>query len=196
MLPRFQQFIRERQYLHNVSPATVSWHTHNLKGLPSDSPTEAELKAMVVRMREKGLRATGCNSAIGSINALKWAGSPLKIPQMKDSRSRSCSPDVTLDTGSNPASFLHPRLQPEFRIGGLKVKLKHVSPRKLVLGTRPAGVAFSALWYVRKQNLTPSAIEKVKRKLPPGEFRFLSESKWAMPAWMADAFYRHERASK
>jgi Family of unknown function (DUF6088) len=84
----------------------------------------------------------------------------------------------------------------EFRIGGLKVKLKHVSPRKLVLGTRPAGVAFSALWYVGKQNVTPSAIEKVKRKLPPEEFRFLSESKWAMPAWMADAFYRYEHASK
>jgi integrase/recombinase XerD len=53
--------------------------------LPSQSPTEDELKQMIVRMREKGLRATGCNSAIRSINAyLKWAGSPLKIPQMKE----------------------------------------------------------------------------------------------------------------
>ncbi|HET8823891.1 MAG TPA: hypothetical protein VFM77_02090 [Terriglobales bacterium] len=85
MLPKFEQFIKERQYLHNVSPATVAWHTHNLKWLPSETPTEVELKAMVVRMREKGLRATGCNSAIRSINAyLKWAGSPLKIPQMKE----------------------------------------------------------------------------------------------------------------
>src|SRR3954471_23015534 len=39
LLPKFQQFIRERQYLHNVSPATVSWHTYNLKWLPSESPT-------------------------------------------------------------------------------------------------------------------------------------------------------------
>jgi integrase/recombinase XerD len=85
LLPKFQQFIRERQYLHNVSPATVSWHTHNLKWLPSESPTEDELKEVVVRMREKGLRPTGCNSAIRSINAyLKWAGSGLKIPQMKE----------------------------------------------------------------------------------------------------------------
>ena len=65
MLPKFEQFIRERQYLHNVSPATVSWHTHNLKWLPSESPTEDELKQAVLRMREKGLRATGCNSATG-----------------------------------------------------------------------------------------------------------------------------------
>jgi site-specific recombinase XerD len=85
LLPKFEQFIRERQYLHNVSPATVSWHTHNLKWLPSETPTEDELKQTVLRMREKGLRATGCNSAIRSINAyLKWAGSSLKIPQMKE----------------------------------------------------------------------------------------------------------------
>ncbi len=85
MLPKFEQFIRERQYLHNVSPATVSWYTHNFKWMPSESPSEDELKAMVIRMREKGLRATGCNSAIRSINAyLKWSGSPLKIPQMKE----------------------------------------------------------------------------------------------------------------
>jgi hypothetical protein len=36
MLPKFEQFIRERQYLHNVTPSTVSWHTHNLKWLPSE----------------------------------------------------------------------------------------------------------------------------------------------------------------
>lgn len=53
--------------------------------MPSEFPTEDELKEVVVRMREKGLRPTGCNSAIRSINAyLKWAGSALKIPQMKE----------------------------------------------------------------------------------------------------------------
>jgi len=85
LLPRFEQFIREREFLANVSPATVSWHTHNLRWLQSESPTEDELQQAVVRMREKGLRATGCNSAIRSINAyLNWSGSPLKIPQMKE----------------------------------------------------------------------------------------------------------------
>jgi len=95
VLPKFEQFIKERQYLHNVSPATVSWYTHNFKWMPSESPTEDELKAMVIRMREKGLRATGCNSAIRSINAyLKWSGSPLKIPQMKE-------PQIILPTYSS-----------------------------------------------------------------------------------------------
>jgi len=36
-------------------------------------------------MREQGLKATGCNSAIRAINAyLKWSGSALKIPQLKE----------------------------------------------------------------------------------------------------------------
>lgn len=85
MQPRFEQFIRERLYLHNVSPATVQWYTHAFKWLPNETPSDDELKNTVVRMREKGLRATGCNSAIRAINAyLKWSGSLLKIPQMKE----------------------------------------------------------------------------------------------------------------
>lgn len=85
MLERHSEFIKERQYLTNVSPATIQWHTHSLKWLPIESPTEDDLKQMVIRMRQKGLRATGCNSAIRSVNAyLKWSGSPLKIKQMKE----------------------------------------------------------------------------------------------------------------
>ena len=42
-------------------------------------------KDCVLRMREHGLKATGCNSVIRSINAyLKWSGSPLKIPSLKE----------------------------------------------------------------------------------------------------------------
>ena len=59
MLPKFEQFIRERQYLTNVSPATLEWYKHSLKWLRTESPAEGELKGAVVRMREKGLKATG-----------------------------------------------------------------------------------------------------------------------------------------
>ena len=96
MLPKFEQFSRERQYLTNVSPATLEWYKHSLKWLPTESPTEDDLKAAVLRMREKGLKATGCNSAIRAINAyLHWstAGADVKcspackhlrIPQLKE----------------------------------------------------------------------------------------------------------------
>lgn len=69
----FVQFIKERRHLHNVSPATVEWYKHSLKWLPSESPSKPDLQDAVMRMREKGLKATGCNSAIRAINAyLHW----------------------------------------------------------------------------------------------------------------------------
>jgi integrase/recombinase XerD len=71
---RFDEFIRERRYLQNVSSATVSWYSHALKWLPCESPTQEQLKDTVLRMREKGLKETGCNAAIRAINAyLHWS---------------------------------------------------------------------------------------------------------------------------
>jgi integrase/recombinase XerD len=64
---RFEQFIQERNYLLNVSPATLDWYKHSLKWLSTLSPWQDELdelKGTVLRMRAKGLKATGCNSAI------------------------------------------------------------------------------------------------------------------------------------
>lgn len=51
MLPRFEQFIRERLYLQNVTPATVHWYTSAFKWLPSEAPLDEELKDAVIRMR-------------------------------------------------------------------------------------------------------------------------------------------------
>jgi integrase/recombinase XerD len=85
MAASFSQFIRERQYLHNVSPATIEWYKHSFKWLRTESPTEEELKDAVMRMREKALKATGCNSAIRAINAyLKWSGSPHRVLYLKE----------------------------------------------------------------------------------------------------------------
>jgi integrase/recombinase XerD len=96
MLPRFEQFVRERQFLANASVATIEWYTHSLKWLPSERPCEDELKDTVMRMREKGRNATGCNTVIRAINAyLHWntAGSEkkcgpgcvhLRVPYLKE----------------------------------------------------------------------------------------------------------------
>ena len=73
MLPRFEQFIRERQFLANASAATIEWYTNSLKWLRSELPSDDELKDAVMRMREKGRKATGCNAALRAINAyLHW----------------------------------------------------------------------------------------------------------------------------
>jgi len=69
----FSQFIKEKQYLANVSPATVEWYRQGLHYLRSDSPSKTDLQDAVMRMREKGRKATGCNSAIRAINSyLHW----------------------------------------------------------------------------------------------------------------------------
>ena len=71
---RFEQFIRERQYLTNVTPATIEWYRRCLKWLPSECPTQEDLKAVVVRMRETGLKETGVNTVIRCVNAyLHWS---------------------------------------------------------------------------------------------------------------------------
>jgi integrase/recombinase XerD len=85
MRPRFQQFTRERQYLHNVTPATLLWYAHSLEWMPSESPTQEELNALVVKMRERGITPGGVNCRARAINAyLKWAGSSCKIPRLKE----------------------------------------------------------------------------------------------------------------
>jgi integrase/recombinase XerD len=72
-MSRFNAFIRERKFLLNISPATVSWYTSVLKWLSSESPGQAELKEVVVRMRERGLRETGGHAVIRAVNScLRW----------------------------------------------------------------------------------------------------------------------------
>jgi len=74
MDPRFEQFIRERKYLANVTPATIDWYRNSLKWLRTNSPTQDDLKDAVMRMRAKNLKPTGCNSAIQALNTYAhWA---------------------------------------------------------------------------------------------------------------------------
>jgi integrase/recombinase XerD len=83
--PKFTQFIKERKYLSNVSSRTIEWYEQSLSWLNTASPTDADLKSVVIAMRQKGLKATGCKCRGRAINAyLKWTGSALRIPKMKE----------------------------------------------------------------------------------------------------------------
>jgi integrase/recombinase XerD len=76
----FSEFIHERQFLSNVSPSTLEWYKYSFKWLRTESPSQEELKEAVLRMREKGLKATGCNSAIRAINTyLHWANAGSEV---------------------------------------------------------------------------------------------------------------------
>jgi integrase/recombinase XerD len=81
----FEEFIEERQYLQNVSPRTIEWYRESFKWLIEPAPNQTQLKAFVIRMREKSLKPPGCNNRIRAVNAyLKWLESDLRIPKLKE----------------------------------------------------------------------------------------------------------------
>jgi hypothetical protein len=81
------------------------------------------------------------------------------------------------------------------QVKGTSVEMRHAAPRKLVLAGRPAGLALSALWYLGKKQTTPTVLERIKNRLPPGEFEALKSVAPYMPAWMANAIRRYEAPS-
>ena len=81
------------------------------------------------------------------------------------------------------------------RVGKMEIRLQHVCQRKLTLAGRPAGLALAAMWYLGKAEVTPSLIEKIRRKLSGDEFKALASATSAMPAWMSEAFLQHRRAA-
>jgi len=78
-MPIFEQFAAKdatyKTYHHPRFRGTATF----LNGCPPNRPHKPNWKDTVLRMREKGLKATGCNSAIRAINAcLKWSESSPK----------------------------------------------------------------------------------------------------------------------
>ena len=81
----FEQFIKERVYLLNVPPKTVEWYQQTFRWLGTPTPTEEELKTLVLNMRERGLKPTSCNSRVRAVNAfLRWSGSAHRLPKQKE----------------------------------------------------------------------------------------------------------------
>ena len=70
---RVEQFIRERQYLQNVTPKTIESYRYCLKFLPNENPSQAQLHEMVIALRQAGHKETGCNVVIRTVNGyLHW----------------------------------------------------------------------------------------------------------------------------
>jgi len=78
----------------------------------------------------------------------------------------------------------------ELTIGNLKIRLKHVSNRKLLLAGKRQGLALSALWYLGKNNVNTEVISRIKKKLTATEFESLKKAN--MPIWMANAFEQYK----
>jgi integrase/recombinase XerD len=77
----FEQFIRERQYLKNVSPRTVDWYRDCLSALRRfygqdlslDNVSRESLKRWLANMMQGGPSPVSCNTFICGVNAfLNW----------------------------------------------------------------------------------------------------------------------------
>src|SRR4051812_45111720 len=74
----FEQFLRERTYLKNVTPPTLIWYRVAFKNyraaFPDESaPTKATMQQFVIGLRERNLRPVTCNTYIGAMNAFcRW----------------------------------------------------------------------------------------------------------------------------
>lgn len=59
---KFQQFLKERQYLINVSPKTLLWYQQSFRWLGTPDPTQSDITDFVIRMRQAGLKSSSCNN--------------------------------------------------------------------------------------------------------------------------------------
>jgi hypothetical protein len=79
------------------------------------------------------------------------------------------------------------------QVGRQEVLLKHASSQLLAFGTGPVGLAFAALWYMGKQQVTAEVLKKVRERLTSSEFSELRGSA-QLPPWLSVAFQKFEKA--
>jgi integrase/recombinase XerD len=78
MTALFEQFIKERLYVKNVTPKTIIFYRSSFKAyqkiIPSSTvPTKQDLTTFVIGLREQGIKPVSCNTYISGINAfLSW----------------------------------------------------------------------------------------------------------------------------
>jgi integrase/recombinase XerD len=81
---QFQQFLRERTYLQNITPKTREWYSHAWRAFtrwqaahPRDSSithiTQRDLQGFVIHLRERGVKPVSCNSWLRAMNSFcRW----------------------------------------------------------------------------------------------------------------------------
>jgi integrase len=70
----FDQFVKERHFLKNVTPKTLTWYDiayRNYRAVvPDDAlPSKASLQALVIALRERGIRPVTTSTYIAAMNA-------------------------------------------------------------------------------------------------------------------------------
>ena len=68
------------------------------------------------------------------------------------------------------------------------ITLKNISARKQVLPGTIICLVIAALWYLGKNNVNESIVNKIKEKLTNQQFTELLKHTNKMPHWMANSF--------
>ena len=128
----FDQFLRERVYLHNITPKTRDYYLTVWKAFrrsqstaPVRSPdapvlTRADVQHFVVHLRERGVKPVTCNCWLRGVNAFgRWLHMEGKIaeavrvrPQKEEKRLLPLLNDAGLRLliGFRPRTFVHWRV--------------------------------------------------------------------------------------
>ena len=89
----FEQFLRERTYIQNVTPKTLNWYQSAWKAfIASQAPVaerppsaaligKADLQQFVVILRERGVKPVTCNTWVRALNAFcRWLHEQGEVP--------------------------------------------------------------------------------------------------------------------
>ena len=128
----FQQFLRERVYLHNITPATQEYYETAWKAFRRSQAEEApkiegaplfarsDLQDFVIHLRERGVKPVSCNCWLRGLNAFgKWLHTegaipqPVRLPPLKlEKRLLAVHDEKTLRRilGYKPKSFIQWRV--------------------------------------------------------------------------------------
>ena len=86
-----EQFIQERTYFKNVSPATVVWYRQSFRAFAGAMDTKAAVGDRIAKLRQAGVSATSVNTYLRAVNALfRWAHTEghlvelIRIPRLKE----------------------------------------------------------------------------------------------------------------
>ncbi len=77
----FERFLRERQYLKNVTPKTLVWyesawkafHRSRIDAASTGLISRSDLQRFVVHLRQRGVKPVTCNTWLRALNAFcRW----------------------------------------------------------------------------------------------------------------------------
>ncbi|MEY3386062.1 MAG: hypothetical protein RIR53_873 [Bacteroidota bacterium] len=81
----------------------------------------------------------------------------------------------------------------KIRMGKLVINIRNVSPRKLLLADRPAGLALTAMWYLGRNEVSTATVEDLRHRIGTTEFTALRSVSRQLPAWMSRILIEHEQ---